>query len=226
MSITAQAIVDEVRKTLNDKGSTKKWSDSDLTNYLNGALLQLALVRPDATAKTESALLVAGSKQTLPAGGLRLLDVTRNMGTNGTTPGAVVSVADKDSMGLFKSDWHSQAQASEVENYIYDERNPKTYFVSPPVTSSPAVYVEMVYSAIPTAVLSANLAVNIPVDDVYKGPVLDWMLHLSFGVEIISVNSQRLSKEYERSFYQSLGIKYTADIGYSPNVPKPSEAMK
>lgn len=218
MAIKAQGVVDDVRKTLNDKQTTKRWSDSDLVVYLNEGMRTIALLRPDATAKTSAVALAAGTKQTLPNDGLRLLDVTRNMGADGNTPGAPINRADPNVLALFKPDWHTQAAGAVVNSFVYDDRNPKVYYIEPPITGS--VYAEIVYSSAPTEVTTADLDVNLSIDDVYEAPLKDYMLSRAFGVEISSISSQNLSIRYMQDFASKLGLKWKIDMMVSPNISK------
>jgi hypothetical protein len=219
--IAVSSIFADVRNTLNDEGSVLRWEDADLINYYNDAINQLALVRPDSTAVLATLSLVAGTKQALPAGGLRLIKATRNMGAGGATPGAPVYRGDELSLGLFKPDWHSQAAVAAPTTYLYDDRDPKTIWCEPP--SDGTGKWEIVHSTIPTALTAASLAAGalVSVDDVYVGAVKQWMWHRAFGVEISSLSSQNLSRNYERAFYQSLGVKYQGDRAVSPNTPQP-----
>ena len=224
MSLVPSDIVADAAKVLNDLGYDR-WSQADLVGYLNNGLLQIALVRPDAFSKTESVLLAEGTRQTIPTTGLRLLDVVRNMGANGSTPGYPITKTDRDSLDLFNRLWHKQTGKAAVKNYFHDERTPKDFYVAPPVQAAAegAVYAEIIYAKIPTPVDPADLITPIAVDDVYRGPLKDWILRDAFAVEIASQASQTLSARYEQSFYNGLGIKTKSDIGFSPNAPKPSE---
>lgn len=215
MAITVQTLVNDVRNTLLDEGATRRWSDDDLVLFFNNAVLQLCLVRPDATAKTVPVQLSAGTKQALPADGLRLIDLPRNMGADGLTPGAAILKAERAQLDMYNRNWHTDAAAAVVKNYLYDDKNPKVFYVTPPVTGT--VYAEMVYVAAPARAVTASIgATNIPVDDVYYGALKDWMLREAYQVELSIVSEQR-ARTYERSFYQSLGLKYQTDRAVSPN---------
>lgn len=226
MAITVQVLVNDVRNTLLDEGATKRWSDDDLTLFYNSAILQLALVRPDSTAKTASVLLAAGTRQSLPSDGLRLIDIPRNMGADGLTPGAAIIKAERAQLDTYNRTWHTDA-AGIAKNFTYDERNPKVFYVTP--KSDGTGYAEIVYSAAPARVLTANIgSTNIAVDDVYYGSLKDWMLREAYQIEVSLVSETR-ARTYERSFYQSLGLKYQTDRAASPSaqpVPAPSMVLK
>lgn len=224
MAIKVQVIVNDARNALLDEGSTKRWSDDDLTLFFNSAVLQLALVRPDSTSKTASVLLSSGTKQSIPTDGLSLIDIPRNMGTDGNTPGNAILKADRAQLDTYNRSWHTDAASATVKNYTYDERSPKVFYVYP--KNDGTGYVEMAYSAAPARVASADIATtDIPVPDVYYGSLKDWMLREAYQVEVSLVSEER-ARRYERSFYQSLGLKYQTDRATSPNAqPVPAASM-
>lgn len=227
MAIKVQVLVDDARNTLLDEGTTKRWSDNDLTLFYNSAVLQLALVRPDSTAKTSAVLLSANTKQSLPSDGLRLIDITRNMGADGLTPGAAIIKAERAQLDAYNRNWHTDTASATVKNFTYDERNPKVFYVTP--KNDGTGYVEIVYSSAPARVAAANISTtDIAVDDVYYGALKDWMLREAYQIEVSLVSEAR-ARAYERSFYQSLGLKYQTDRAASPNaqpVPSPSMALQ
>jgi hypothetical protein len=132
--------------TAYDRISTATW-----IKYLNAAVRALILVRPDAGAVTESVQLVAGPKQTLPTAALRLLDITRNMGTDGATAGKIITPSDRKHIDYSNLLWPAGTAGTAVENYSYDNNVPRIFYVTPPVHAVTAVYVEMSTSQLPTA---------------------------------------------------------------------------
>lgn len=218
--LTGNDILDGVKKDLNDRNFTR-WLEADLVMYLNAAILQVGLVRPDALGVTEVMQLAAGTRQALPAGGMRLLDVVRNMGTDGATPGMPVKDCERGMLDASNSAWHTETGVAEVYNYCFDAISPKTFYVTPPADGTS--YVEIVHSKAPTRFTTATLDNDMPIDDVYQGPVHDWCMHRAFAVDISSPASQALSRSHEQSFYQAFGLKTRADLAVSPNSRKTDE---
>jgi len=84
----AKAILDKAEVLLLDPTNVR-WPRNQLLDYLNDGQREVVIYRPDASMEDRVVALVdASTRQTLPANGLRLLDVVRNMGTDGATPGA------------------------------------------------------------------------------------------------------------------------------------------
>lgn len=219
MAIKVQDILNEVAGEIQDPNKVRT-TNSKLLEFFNTALLQVVLVRPDANAKTKSISLVAGTKQDLPDGDLRLLDVTRNMGATGSTAGNAILQGDMDTQNRYNPAWHTAAGSATVEEWFYDpKRNPTVFYVSPPVATP--CYVEVVTAAAPAKVTDAET--NMELDDVYKSPVKDWMRREFYFRQTESQFALSKMRAAEQSFYQSLGIKYQAEKLVAPPV-KPQEA--
>lgn len=151
MAIASQSIIDRAEIILQDTTNVR-WSESELIGWLNDGQREIVLLRPSANTINSAVQLVAGTKQSLPAGGLQLVKITRNMGTTGTDAGNMISSALQMDMDAVNPNWHSEAAKAIVKNYIYDERDPRVFYVYPQQPSSSRGYVEMVYSKPPVNV--------------------------------------------------------------------------
>ena len=78
MTVTVQSIVDRVQTTLQDTTGIRWPVVDELVLWINDAQREVALIKPDAAAMNETIPLVAGTKQSIPALGNRLLRVVRN----------------------------------------------------------------------------------------------------------------------------------------------------
>lgn len=212
----ASVVIDQVAGELQDP-SYVRWSLAKLLDYLSSAQRAVALVRPDATATVAAVLLVAGTKQSLPTGGLRLLKVNRNMGVAGATPGGVIRKVDVETLDNYDQDWHLAAKASAtVLEYVYDDRVPKNYYVNPPVPASPAVYAEIAYSVTPAQVTAVGD--TLAIDDVYEAALRHWTLYLAYSLNVEQRNAGRAQTHFS-GFFSVLGVKIQGDMMVSPNRP-------
>ena len=75
----------------------------------------LASLQPKATATHAAQRLVAGAKQSIPTGGLQLIDVVWNSGTDGTTIGRAITLIDRGELALIDPDWAKAPADSAVE---------------------------------------------------------------------------------------------------------------
>lgn len=214
MTIQVQSILDKVAADIQDKDKVRT-TNTTLLGMYNDALLQVVLVRPDANAVTKSVALVAGTKQALPAGDLRLLDATRNMGTDGLTAGNSVVQGDMDTQNRYNPSWNTATPSAVVQEWFYDfKRNPTVYYVSPPV-STPC-YLELSVSSAPVTVTDPTT--NMDLDDVYLGPVVSFMKYLFYVRQSESAFAMNKAVAHERSFYQSLGLKYQVERLVAPPI--------
>ena len=170
--ITCQTLIDGVQATQLNDSEKIAWSETLLMSALNQALAILTLVRPDATAKVHEFSCVAGTRQNLPADGLRLLKVVRNLTAGGAIGRAVrlVNISDLDSIA---PNWHAETPKDTVKEYMFDERSPKWFYVYPPAQAS--VKLEIEYSAQPTEI--TDLSQPLPVDMVYMQPLQEFILY-------------------------------------------------
>lgn len=211
----ASVILGPVAAELQDRNHVR-WSLPDLLGYLSAAQRAVALVRPDATATTVSVPLATGTKQSLPAGGQRLLKVIRNMGADGATPGAVIRKVDVESLDNFDPDWHLQSKAGKtVLEYVYDDRVPEVFYVNPPVPASPAVHVELAHSVTPPQITAESQELSI--DDIYEAALRHWTLYLAYSLNVEQRNASRAATHYQ-GFFNVLGVKIRGDMMVSPNV--------
>lgn len=199
----ARDIIDSMRSELNDPVDVR-WPLPVKLRALSDALLQLALVRPDAAEATEELALADGSRQQLPADGLRLIDVPRNISGQ---PIRRVDRATLDASGA----WHGAKPAEVVRSYTFDDRRPTQFYVYPPAAAG--VKVEVSYVRAPAAV--TDLDDPLQASAVYLGPLRDWALYRCYAVET-GTGSAHKAQHYHNSFYQSLGVKLQSDALISP----------
>lgn len=215
MTILAQDLINDIADELSDE-TFITWTSAELLAYLNSATLRVCLLRPDASSSVEAIQLVAGTKQTLPATARRLLDIFRNMGADGATPGKAITSTDTRSMDLYRPTWHKDTGKTYVDHFMYDEETPDTFFVTPPVHTTTAVYVDMKLANNPTAITDSATE-NVQVNDVYRPALEHWMLYKAYDKETDSDHSVAEAKFHFQAFNQLFGLKGKVDNQYSPS---------
>ena len=214
-----QDIIDEVSGQLNDLDLIT-WDESSHLEYINAAMEMIVILRPDAFSVITTMQMVAGAKQSIPASALRLLDVKRNMGTDGLTSGRNVHVVDESSLDLFDFNWSNATAVEEVKNFTYDERVPNDFYVDPP--SDGNGHLEIAISRTPTRVTAVGD--TLVLKDIYRNQIIQFCMFRAYAVEVDSASSQRRSGIHEASFYQMMGKKFQRDVSFSPSVEVQSEA--
>lgn len=208
----ASDIIDRARIVLNDADGVR-WLDSEMLKWVSDGQRVIALVRPDASVVNTTLTLSAGTKQSIPSDGLRLLDVVRNLDAVGAGL-RVVRHVDRDVLDTQNPTWHSETGVSIVKNYIYDNRDPKTFYVYPPALSTSKV--EIIYSKNPPDV--TLIGSTIAIADIYADPLLNYVLHRAYSKDAEFAQNFQLSANYLAIFQQMLGIKTGKDAAYSPDL--------
>lgn len=193
-----------------------RWDKTDnLLLWLNDGQKQVAIHRPDASVFNGPMQLTSGNtKQSLPTAGIRLISVTRNMGS-GSTPGRPVTLVDRDILDAQLPDWHSAEAAAAIKHYVFDIKDPRTFYVYPRPSS--AIYVEMSYSILPTE--CAALTSTIGILAIYSNALLDYIMYRALSADTEYADQPRANQHYN-TFLQSLGLKLQVDRAIDPNVDK------
>ena len=225
----AEILIQEVRDQLHDATPPDvRWLLDEKIRALNFAQKMVVEIRPDASTQNESVKLTAGgTKQTIPASGVRFFKLTRNMGVAGTTPGKAISLVDFDALTLEDEDWHTADVATVMQHYLYDNLNPLNFYVYPPVHASTAVFVEIIYSKLPTDVpLSATydaLTDVIGLPDIYEPAIVDFMLSRLYLKSEEAGDLQAATTHFAMAVRQ-LGVKTMKDNLTQPPVREGAHA--
>jgi len=180
--------------------------------FLNDGQRSVVLVRPDANPVTQSVLLVQGTRQALPAGGLRLLDAIRNMGSSGTVAGDAVRLAERQTIDAVDRGWHTATPNVKVREILYDEKkDPLNYWVTPPVPAAPPVYLQIIFSKTPTDVTDPDTGA-ITISDVYVPALIEWMLYRAYSLATQALNQQNRAVFKYQTFFNLLGVKLRGDM--------------
>lgn len=207
-NITCQMLINGVQATQLNDSEKVTWTETLMMSALNQALIMLALVRPDATAKIFTLNCVAGTRQKLPEDGLKLLNVVRNIKADGGIGRAIrlVNISDLDAIN---PDWHSEVPKDLAKEYMFDERTPKHFYVYPPVTATTKIEIE--YSAQPPEI--KDLSQEFPVDMTYMQVVQEFILYKLLSGE----GGQGQGDKHLQTGLALLGAKPNIDNYLSPN---------
>lgn len=211
MSLLAADILDAVARELHDSRANssveRTWGDAELLAFLNNAIRQIAVVRPDMTSKIATVRLAPGALQRLPEDGLRLLTIIRNRGRDGTADGKAITLSERALLDATSPYWTS-VRSTIVANYVYDIRFGSMYYVYPGASDTLPVWVEIVYSAAPRI---AAMTDTLPVPDICAVPLKHWVKFECLAPERFDDASPAEAKGYYERFYNELGLKTTTD---------------
>jgi hypothetical protein len=216
-------IIDRAQIILQDVTGTR-WSKQELLKFFNDAQREVVLVRPDAKSVNTTFNCVAGSKQTIPAAALRLIDVVRNVG------GKSIRQIDRRVLDDQLPDWHNTPSAGTIviEHYIYNPLDPKTFYLYPKPTA--LAQIELIYSSAPTTVTSTGGANDltdiastvIDIDDVYANAILDYLLYRAYSKDADYAGNVTRAQAHFQSFQSSLGLKTQSDSAATPRARTPA----
>lgn len=206
MALTAADIVVSGCATLLDTGLTA-WPLAERIGYLNEAIRATILVKPDAYPVRGAVTPAAGIVQTLPDGGVALIDILYN--TTGNK--RAITRTGLEMLQEASRFWPAATQQAEVENYAVDSRDPRRYIVYPPNDGSGSIY--MVYGGTPAALTASGDA--FPLTDIYQPPCIAYVLSRCYAK-----NSQRQdvgkAQAYRAEWAQMLGLKSQAQAAVVP----------
>jgi hypothetical protein len=198
-----------------------RWSIAELLLYLNQGQKEIASFKPNASVTSASVQLVQGSKQSLPSGGLVLIDVPRNMGTDGATPGNAIRIVSRGILDAQIPGWHAAALASNtVKHYVYTPFDPTRFYVYPPQPASPS-YVEIVYGKMPTDVAANANPLALPsgsvsVDDIYTPALHNYVMYRAFSKDSEVAANAQLAQGYYTAFTSQLMGKVQGEAAVKP----------
>jgi len=214
-TIFASSIISSARNVFHDSTGVR-WPDSECLEWLNNGQRAIVNLRPEASVLNETMVLVAGTKQTIPASGIQLIDVIRNMvGAGQLTPGGVIRLVDREVIDSTVPTWHSDTAAAngEVQHYVFDGRDPKTFYVYP--QSAGVNGVELIYSVSPADVAAVGNVITL--DDIYSNALLDYILYRGYSKDAeYAGNISRASGHYQ-AFINSLGLGVKSNKSVNPN---------
>lgn len=212
---TAQTVIDEVRYVIHDENPTYRWSDAELLKYVNASIRQIIQLVPEANI-TSGTVNITNSlaRQTLPSGGVALIRVGRNASTDGTTYEGRITRVERDVLDSWDPDWEYDTTikadaANFFVHWTHDEKEPKVYHLYPPNSGSTR-YVELVYSAFPTAL--TLVSDTYPLTDEYVNAAVQYVIYRALTKESRDTLPQAMRQELWENFLNALGLERSARL--------------
>lgn len=216
-TITTASIIAKAGKLLQDTTGVR-WDSTELLGWLNSGQREMLIYKPNANVKAQAVKLAAGTRQELPSDAVQLIDVTRNMGTDGVTPGRAIRQTERETLDATRPTWHSDTPSAVVKHFIFNQLDPKAFYSYPPQPATGQGYVEMVYGAVPVDA-TANGAIT--VDDIYETILLDYMLYRAFSKDSEYADQPKADKHFN-VFVAALTGKARVEGGANPNTRAPA----
>ena len=227
MAVTVQSVIDRVQTVLQDTTGVRWPVVAELVLWINDAQREVALLKPDASAANDTVTLATGTKQTIPSGGNRLLKAVHNMSAASSGTGKrSVRLVDREVLDAQTPDWHDPtvsgdaAHTTIVKHYIYDEANPRNFYVYPGVAGN--AYLEIIYSANPVTVAQSG---SLSIPDIYANAIMNYVLYMAYMKDAeYAGNAQRASSHFQ-IFTAAVTGKGQIDAITNPNMERRNPAQ-
>lgn len=212
MAIAAADIISRAGQILMDEDHIR-WTVPELLQWINDGASEIIVRRPGARAISKVIPLVAGTRQAIPERGVQLLDLVRNMGMDGATPGRAIRRTDRQLLDDQQPDWHSIRRATAIKHYTFDDRSPKEFYVYPPVVAG--AQVEALYSELPPVVEQAADMVDLGPE--YMTPLLSYVAYRAFIKDSEFANGNVATLHYQ-AFNDAMSSTVRNAVDNSPNM--------
>jgi hypothetical protein len=192
-----------------------QWKDTELIEWFNEACGEIARLQPESSSRTvELKPLLAGAKQTIPAGDSLLLEAVCN--SNAGVEGRAVRRVDRSTLDNEDPNWMKGAKTVEVFRYAASLTDPRTFYVYPPSSGAVGSGLSIVTSTTPIPVVT--LAATCPLPDMYGAVIANYILFRAFAKLTESADAQQRAAQYLQLF--------DAQVGTTTNVMEGSTATR
>lgn len=211
---TVGSIINLVRRKVLDEDDAD-FTDAELLQLYNLTLFKIVTLVPSAYTRIQTILLAAGSKQEIPSDGLRIVNIFRNMGADGLTPGRGVRVTQMDILNQIMPTWATETATAAIEDWLPIMDFPEEFYVLPP--NDGTGYIELEFSKTPpqTAWDSGGAweSETFPLRDHFTDPQVNGILYQAYDDDTdVPGNTPRSGLYYGR-FIQGLGLQAQAEGG-------------
>lgn len=192
MPIPAAELISRASTILQDDEHVR-WPVPELLEWMNDAAREIILRRPSARAVTQALALKAGTQQDIQDPSVQLLDVVRNLGSDGLTPGRAVRRVERQLLDDQCPDWHMERKKSSIRHYTYDDRSTKSFYVYPPAVAG--VQVEVLVSQLPPVIAAATEAIDMPLE--YLNAMVNYMAYRAFSKDSEYAQAQIATLQFQ-----------------------------
>jgi hypothetical protein len=223
-----------------------RWAETDLVDFLNEGQSAIAKYLPPACSRLDAIKLATGTRQNLetvlaasciqidgtnPAAALKgnaLLDIVRNMGADGLTPGRAVRSVSRSMLDAQSPMWH-QSSDTAITGFSYDPQVPRVFYVTPGVKAGANVWAEIAWLAQPVPVTAGGApgaevyahaggsTVKIGVADEYADDLVNYIVARASMMPVEWADAAK-AQAFATLFVQSINAKGTALTGTNPNL--------
>jgi hypothetical protein len=197
--------------------SAVRWPEAELVGWLNDGQRETVQHRHDASVLNSSITLASNvTRQALPAGSIALLNISRNMGVDGLTPGAPIKKIERTWLDALIPGWGSEVGSTVIKNYISNPLDPKHFDVYPRPHATTVVQVDALICVQPAdcALPSVTPTAVLTLADEYANALINYIVFRALSKDTEAGDQQRAGG-YFGLFMAGLGIKSKSDAAAS-----------
>jgi hypothetical protein len=134
-----------------------------------------------------------------------------------------VRLVDRQGLDTQRRGWFAEPASINIEQYVFDPRQPKEFLVYPPAATT--AQLEVVYAQVPSPhTLSdeqlANLATSevIRIDDTFANALLDYILFRAYTKDAEQTSNATRAVAHYQAFQSSLGGSAQTNAASQPGV--------
>lgn len=217
----------------------------ELIQFLNDAQRAVCKILPLTTARTDVIRLKAGTRQDLAKvvaadikpgdgsvardmTGIMLIDLVRNMGLDGMSPGRAVRIVDKQDLDASDPIWHTHVDPV-ARGVMFNPQTPLTFFVTPGVPST-RTWMELTWAVSPTEIPSGgqpgseiykyggNNTTTVSIDDLYLDDLVNYMVARELMKDSKVGQYLARAQMFASAFLSSLNARAQVLTGNNPNL--------
>ncbi len=168
-----------------------------------------------------------GSTPAQPILGTMVLDVLRNMGTDGLTPGTAIRLTERMILDSQSPQWHT-VTGPVVRSFMFDPRMPRYFYVTPGVPAG-GLWIEVAFTAQPAKIpntgtpgnelylATGNSATTIDVADEHVDDLTNYVVARMLQRQVEWADANK-ANSFAQMFLSSLNAKVATNTGSNPNL--------
>lgn len=182
------------------------WTREDLFSYLRNAVAIVAMVRKEEFVSTVDVELVEGAVQTLPSPCKSLKTVQGQKNDRGVVMQRIRETKLSNLAAFSRAVCTSKTTSSDgyvAKSYSYDEDDPKTIYVDPPLQKGQSGTLTITCYAPPQV---TGINDELDVDENFRPIIFELMLYYAYGVDIEDNANRARSDAHFKAALQLLQI--------------------
>ena len=214
--IAVSTIIERASLVLNDEDHVR-WTVEELIEWVNEGAVAIVSARPSAGARLIAFPLAAGTQQHIPDDVVQLIDVIRNVATDGVTPGRAIRKTERHLLDSADPDWHTRPGKSVIKHYTYDDRTTAVFHVYPPALEN--TWVQVAYAKMPEEVDSPDDTLGLNVE--FADALLNYVLYRCYSKDSEFSNGGMAAAFYQ-AFTTAMGNNAAGEQSASPTNKVPA----